>query len=84
MAMVTVDDRGRMTISKEFGIKKTRAIIIPAGSFFVTIPLPTKPQEHAGSWLPTKLDRKELKALAENPRWRMLCKGLEGENNLDD
>ncbi|MBS7635995.1 VapB-type antitoxin [Candidatus Bathyarchaeota archaeon] len=65
MAMVTVDDRGRMTIPKEFGIKKTRAIIIPAGSFFVTIPLPTKPHEHARSWLPTKLDRRELKALAE-------------------
>lgn len=65
MGVVTVDERGRMTIPKELGIKKTRAIIIPAGSFFVTIPLPTKPLEHASSWLPSKRERKELKALAE-------------------
>ena len=65
MTVVTVDERGRMTIPKELGVKKTRAIIIPAGSFFVTIPLPAQPHEHAGSWLPSKRERKELKALAE-------------------
>ncbi|MEM2567347.1 MAG: hypothetical protein QXH20_02605 [Candidatus Bathyarchaeia archaeon] len=27
--------------------------------------MPTKPHEHARSWLPAKLDRRELKALAE-------------------
>lgn len=65
MTVVTVDDRGRMTIPKELGVKRTRAIIIPAGTFFVTIPLPTKPHEQAGSWLPSKRGRRELKALAE-------------------
>lgn len=65
MSVVTVDERGRMTIPKELGIKKTRAIIIPAGSFFVTIPLPARPHEHASSWLASKLERRELKALAE-------------------
>ncbi|MEM2995280.1 MAG: VapB-type antitoxin [Candidatus Bathyarchaeia archaeon] len=65
MTVVTVDDRGRMTIPKELGVKKTRAIIIPAGTFFVAIPLPTKPHEYAGSWLPSKRGRNELKELAE-------------------
>lgn len=65
MTIVTVDDRGRMTIPKEIGVKKTRAIIIPAGPFFVTIPLPTAPYEQAKEWLTPQQDRKELKALAE-------------------
>jgi hypothetical protein len=54
-----------MTIPKDLHVKSTKAIIIPAGSFFVTIPLPTKPHEKASSWLPSKLESKELKALAE-------------------
>jgi bifunctional DNA-binding transcriptional regulator/antitoxin component of YhaV-PrlF toxin-antitoxin module len=65
MTIVTVDDRGRMTIPKEIGVKKTRAIIIPAGTFFVTIPLPTAPYEQAREWLTSQQDKKELKALAE-------------------
>ena len=65
MSVVTVDERGRMTIPKDLHVKSTKAIIIPAGSFFVTIPLPTKPHEKASSWLPSKLESKELKALAE-------------------
>jgi bifunctional DNA-binding transcriptional regulator/antitoxin component of YhaV-PrlF toxin-antitoxin module len=65
MSVVTVDERGRLTIPKELGVRGTKAIIIPAGSFFVTIPLPTKPHEKAGSWLPSNVERKELKAMAE-------------------
>jgi bifunctional DNA-binding transcriptional regulator/antitoxin component of YhaV-PrlF toxin-antitoxin module len=65
MAVVTVDERGRLTIPKELGVRGTKAIIIPAGSFFVTIPLPTKPHEKAGSWLPSNVERKELKVIAE-------------------
>jgi len=44
MTVVSVDDRGRITIPKEMGIRNTRAIIIPAGSFLVTIPLPESSQ----------------------------------------
>ena len=65
MSVVTVDERGRLTIPKELGVRGTKAIIIPAGSFFVTIPLPTKPHEKAGSWLPSNVERKELKVIAE-------------------
>jgi len=64
-AIVKVDERGRMTIPKELGIRETKAIIIPAGSFFVAIPLPKKPHENAKDWLPTSKSRKELKILAE-------------------
>jgi len=65
MSLVAVDERGRMTIPKEMNVKKTRAVIIPAGSFLIVIPLPAKPQEVAGSWLLSKRTRKELKDLAE-------------------
>lgn len=47
MAIVRVDERGRMTCPNELSIKGTRAIIIPAGSFFITIPLPKTPHETA-------------------------------------
>ena len=65
MAIVSVDDRGRMTIPKELGIRSTRAIIIPAGSFFVAIPLPDSPLEAAKGWLDTDRTREQLKASAE-------------------
>ncbi|MBS7645698.1 MAG: hypothetical protein QXR65_07090 [Candidatus Bathyarchaeia archaeon] len=43
MAVVKMDARGRMTIPKEIGVRDVKAIVIPAASFFVTIPLPGKP-----------------------------------------
>jgi len=43
MVIVNIDERGRMTIPKEMGVRKTRAIVMPAGSFIVTIPLPRAP-----------------------------------------
>lgn len=65
MSVVEIDDRGRMTIPKKIGLKKSRAIVIPAGSFFVTIPLPKTPQKEAENWLPTSKERKQLKIEAE-------------------
>jgi len=65
MTIVTVDERGRMTIPSEIGIRKARAIVIPAGSFFVAIPLPKAPHEVARLWLTTKEERKDLKVSAE-------------------
>ena len=65
MAIVSVDDRGRLTIPKELGIRGTRAIIIPVGSFFVAIPLPDSPLEAAEGWLETDKTREQLKASAE-------------------
>lgn len=65
MTIVRVDERGRMTIPREIGVRGTRAIVIPAGSFFLTIPLPQSPHEEAKKWLITKKSRRELKNLAE-------------------
>ncbi len=65
MAVVSVDDRGRMTIPKELGIKSSKAVVIPAGTFFVTVPIPPRPLEVAGAWLDTKKTAKELKTMAE-------------------
>lgn len=64
MAVIAVDDRGRMTFPKETGIRE-RVVLIPAGSFYVVIPLPSKPEEYAGGWLKSSKPRRELKATAE-------------------
>lgn len=52
MAVVTIDERGK-------------AVVIPAGSFFVVIPVPADPYKFAGSWLSTERAVKELKVIAE-------------------
>lgn len=65
MSVIEIDERGRMTVPRKMGLKKSRAIVIPAGSFFVTIPLPKTPEEEAQKWLPTSNDHKNLKLHAE-------------------
>lgn len=66
MSVVKIDGKGRMTIPKAFGLKETRAIIIPAGSFLVVVPIPKKPLEVARQWLPSEVERRGLKELAES------------------
>ena len=61
MSVVEIDEGGRMTIPEKLGIKKTKAIVIPVGSYFITIPL----SKTAEKWLPTNRERKELKVEAE-------------------
>ena len=51
-----------MSIPKEISIRKTRAIVISAGTFFVTILLPHK---QAKEWLTTKQEKRKLKTSAE-------------------
>jgi len=70
MTVVPVDERGRMTIPKGMGIRDGRAVVIPAGSFIVVIPLPKHPEEEAEGWLETDRSRKELKELAEKEAQR--------------
>ncbi len=65
MSIVSVDDRGRMTIPKEMGLRNSRAVVIQAGSFIVAIPLPKEPHKEAGGWLDTEKTIKELKTQAE-------------------
>ncbi|MCS7387035.1 MAG: VapB-type antitoxin [archaeon GB-1867-005] len=65
MAVVNIDSRGRLTIPRKMKVKSTRAIIIPAGSFFIIIPIPPKPINYAKSWLKTSKTRRELKKMAE-------------------
>lgn len=65
MSVVDIDDRGRMTIPKEFGLRGSRAAIIPAGSFLVVVPIVGDPYQVAGSWLDTERDAKALKEAAE-------------------
>ena len=65
MSVVEIDERGRMTIPKKIGLKKSRAIIVPAGSFFITIPLSKTPQKDSANWLATNKERNALKVEAE-------------------
>jgi bifunctional DNA-binding transcriptional regulator/antitoxin component of YhaV-PrlF toxin-antitoxin module len=65
MSVVEIDERGRMTIPKKIGVKQSRAIVISAGSFFITIPLTKAPEKEAKEWLPTCRERKDLKVEAE-------------------
>jgi len=65
LSVVDIDDRGRMTIPKEIGLKGSRAAIIPAGSFLVVVPIVGDPYQVASSWLDTERDSKALKEGAE-------------------
>lgn len=65
MAVVAVDERGRMTIPSEFDVRGTKATIIPAGPFFIVIPIPRQPLEASADWLASRRNRGELKVLAE-------------------
>jgi hypothetical protein len=65
IAVVVIDERGRLTIPSSLQVRDTKATLIPAGPFMIIIPLPAHPVESSGGWLRTKLSRKELKVLAE-------------------
>lgn len=65
MAVVVVDERGRLTIPSQLRVKDTKATLIPAGSFLIIVPIPSQPLEASAGWLQTKIANKELKALAE-------------------
>lgn len=82
MTVVEIDERGRMTVPKKMGLKKTRAIVIPAGSFFVTIPLPKIPQKEAEGWLPTNKGHRELKDEAEKLARQNAVKRAKRRNQL--
>ena len=84
MPVVEIDERIRMTVPKKLGLRKSRAIIIPAGSFFVTIPLPKAPQKEAEKWLPTSKENKELKNIAEKVALEDTVNRAKGDINFDD
>jgi len=64
MSVVKVDDRGRLTLSRELkGADK--AVVINAGTFIVVIPLPKHPEIHALGWLASKKNTSSLKKIAE-------------------
>lgn len=65
MSVVEIDERGRMTIPRDIGLRKAKAAVIPAGSFFVVIPIVGDPYQVAGGWLESDRDVKALKKLAE-------------------
>ncbi|MCX8188325.1 MAG: VapB-type antitoxin [Nitrososphaeria archaeon] len=81
MSIIRVDSRGRMVIPKEIGVRDTNAIIIPAESFLVVIPLPKVP---GGGWLITKKSRRELKDLAEKLGRKDAIERVKRRKKIDD
>jgi bifunctional DNA-binding transcriptional regulator/antitoxin component of YhaV-PrlF toxin-antitoxin module len=65
MSVVEVDDRGRFTIPKEFGLRGARVVVISSGTFFVVVPIQGDPYEFAKDWLRTDKSVKDLKDSAE-------------------
>lgn len=65
MAIVVVDDRGRLTIPRKFELRDTKATLIPAGPFLIVVPIPRQPLEASAGWLDSTRSRKELKDTAE-------------------
>jgi len=63
--VVKIDERGRVTLPKDFCMRSGRAAVISAGTFLVFIPISSKPAEAARGWLKSKRERAELKKIAE-------------------
>ncbi len=65
MSVVEVDDRGRLTMPKEMGLRGKKVIVIPASTYFVVLPLPADPYKYAKDWLKTDEETADLKKEAE-------------------
>ncbi len=64
MSVVKIDNRGRLTLSRELR-GRDKAVVINAGTFIVVIPLPQHPEIHALGWLGSKKSTANLKEIAE-------------------
>lgn len=64
MSVVKIDNRGRITLSRELR-GGDKAVVINAGTFIVVIPLPSRPEIHALGWLGSKKSTINLKAIGE-------------------
>jgi len=82
MAVVVIDDRGRLTIPSELHVRDTKATLIPAGPFMIIIPLPSHPVEASGGWLRTKRSINDLKSLAEKQAHRDAVKRAKRRKQL--
>jgi len=64
--VVRVDDRERIKLPKGFVKPGERVLLITAGKRLILIPIPSRPIEASSSWLRTRLDRRDLRRLAES------------------
>jgi len=53
MAVIVIDEHGRLTIPSKLQVRDTKATLIPAEPFMIIIPLPTHIVEASGGWLRT-------------------------------
>jgi bifunctional DNA-binding transcriptional regulator/antitoxin component of YhaV-PrlF toxin-antitoxin module len=65
LSVVEVDDRGRLTIPREIGLRGTKVVVIPASTYFIVLPLRGDSYQFAKNWLKTRQSVEELKHGAE-------------------
>jgi len=63
MYVVTVDDRRRIKLPKDFVKPKDKILILNAGTRLVLIKIPPEPFSESSSWLRTSLSKAELRRL---------------------
>jgi len=64
MAVVVVDERGRLTVPSELHVRHEGGVDL-CRAFLIIVPIPSQPLVASASWLRTKRSNRELKALAE-------------------
>ena len=65
MTVVTLDQKGRISIPIELRKEVAKVIFIPAGAFYILFPIPKDPLKVLRNSLKTEMPVKELKRLAE-------------------
>ena len=63
MYVVTVDDRRRVKLPKDFVKPKDKLLILNAGTRLILIKIPPEPFSESSSWLKTSLSKDELRKL---------------------
>ena len=66
MSVVDIDERGRMTVPKDMGLRGGRAVVLSAGTFFIVVPLKGDPYDFGKDWLKTDKETLELKRSSES------------------
>ncbi len=77
MYVVTVDDRRRIKLPKDFVKPKDKILILNAETRLVLIKIPPKPFPESSSWLRTSLSKAELRRLGLEKALEEVSKKLE-------
>jgi len=63
--IVKVDEEGRITLPKSFGIRGEKVVVISAGTYLILIPISSETIKATEGWLKTEKEKEELRKIAE-------------------